>query len=187
MTKGTDSGNSETNDALTPPGPADFLRVLPQYLYPKRIGSALMYRLTRIRFAPWKDWQIPWFIRRYGVDMSIADIPDPAAYPDFNTFFTRALKPGARPLPKDPRQFACPADGALFDFGDIRSGTVLQAKVHRYSVAELLGQSKDDVVVFAGGSYATVYLAPMDYHRVHIPLSGRLDSITPGTVSWSIR
>lgn len=184
VTKATKSGDSESVDGLIPPGPMDTIRVIPQYLYPKRIGSALMYLLTRIRFAPWKNWQIRWFIRRYGVDMSIAAEQDTRAFPDFNTFFTRALTPGARPLADDPCALLSPADGALFDYGEIRSGTLLQAKAHRYSVAGLLAESDQACARFAAGSYATVYLAPMDYHRVHLPLAGVLESMTyvPGAL-----
>ena len=178
-----DANEPLTDDGLGAPGRMDYLRVLPQYLYPKRLGSAIMHRLTRIRFGPWKNWQIRWFIRRYGVDMSIAEQEDPLAYPDFNTFFTRALKTDARPLPAEAGRFLCPADGALYDFGDITQGTLLQAKSHRYAVSELLGHSPE-AAAFGGGSYLTVYLAPMDYHRVHMPLGGYLEQMiyVPGSL-----
>lgn len=178
------SRKADTEDELNSPGPLDYLRVLPQYVYPKHLASALMYRLTRIRFRPWKNWQIRWFIRRYGVDMSLAEQPDPAAFPDFNTFFTRALKPGARPLSGGGGHISCPADGTLYDFGDIRHGALLQAKAHRFSVADLLGRPPHECVEFTGGSYVTVYLAPMDYHRVHMPVSGCLREMTylPGSL-----
>lgn len=178
------SCNPEREDTRNTSGLLDRLRVFPQYVYPKHLASALMYRLTRIRFGPWKNWQIRWFIRRYGVDMSAAEQSDPTVFADFNTFFTRALKSGARPLTDDETHVSCPADGALYDFGDIREGTLLQAKAHPYSVSELLGGDPQAGAPFLGGSYATVYLAPMDYHRVHMPVSGRLQQMVylPGTL-----
>lgn len=174
----------EREDTLDTPGPLDYLRVLPQYIYPKHLASSLMYRLTRIRFSPWKNWQIRWFIRRYGVDLSLAEQTDPGAFPDFNTFFTRALKPGVRPVSGAEGQITCPADGVLYDFGEIHQGTLLQAKTHRYSVVDLLGGPPSECEALTSGSYVTVYLAPMDYHRVHMPLTGRLREMTylPGTL-----
>lgn len=154
--------------------PIERVRVLLQYAYPKRLLSAIMYRATRISFAPWKNWQIRWFIRRFDVDMKIAEVEDPTAYPDFNSFFTRALKPGVRPLPEDTRSVVSPVDGALYDFGAIEDGTLLQAKAHPYTVAELLADEDEGSRRFAGGSYFTLYLAPGDYHRVHMPFGGRL-------------
>jgi phosphatidylserine decarboxylase len=157
-----------------PPTWGDYLRALPQYLYPKRLLSALMFRATRIRFAFWKNWQIRWFIRRYGVDMDIAAQADMDAYADFNDFFTRALLPDARPLPADEDTLISPADGALHDFGRVIEGSLIQAKARRYTVADLLGDPSRGAGPFLNGSYLTIYLSPKDYHRVHMPVSGSL-------------
>lgn len=153
---------------------SDYLRVLPQHLIPQRSLSALMFRLTRIRARPWKSLQIRWVIRHFQVDMAIAAEPDPSAYPDFNSFFTRALRPDARPLPEAPGAIVCPADGRLVAFGDIEDGRPLQAKGHEFSVLALLGGSEARAAPFRDGKFATVYLSPRDYHRVHMPIAGRL-------------
>ena len=133
-----------------------------------------MHHATRVRFRPWKNWQIRWFIRRYHVDMSEALMPDPAAYPDFNSFFTRALRPGIRPLPRDRGAVVSPADGRVSQFGSIRDDTLMQAKGLHYSLSRLLGGNADRGSEFEGGRFLTIYLAPGDYHRVHMPLAGSL-------------
>lgn len=169
--QGPDPG-SGADDAS--PRLSDYLRVFPQYLIPQRTLSALMFRLTRIRARLWKSLQIQWFIRHFQVDMAIATKPDPSAYPDFNSFFTRTLRPDARPLPEDPADIACPADGRLVALGDIDDGHLLQAKGHEFSVLALLGGSEGRAAPFRDGKFATVYLSPRDYHRVHMPIAGRL-------------
>ena len=136
-----------------------------------------MLRATRIRFAPWKNWQIRWFIRRYGVDMTIAADPDPASYPDFNTFFTRALAPGARPLEGGPRGIVSPADGTVAEAGSMYGGRVVRAKDRGYALEALFGGDGPAAAEFEGGRFATIYLSPRDYHRVHMPLTGRLRSM----------
>ena len=165
---------SKSDETALPDRPTrgDYCRALPQYLYPKRLLSALMFRATRIRFAPWKNWQIRWFIRRYGVDMDIAAQAD--GYADFNSFFTRALVSSARPLPAGEDHLVSPADGSIYDYGRIVEGSLIQAKAHRYTVTQLLGDPSCDAAPFLNGSYLTVYLSPKDYHRVHMPVSGRL-------------
>lgn len=161
----------------------DHLRTWPQYLLPQRYLSELMFRLARIRVRPWKSWQIRWFARHYGVDMSQAAEPDLSAYPDFNSFFTRALRHDARPLPADdPDALVSPADGQLVAFGQVDGDRLLQAKGRHFSLRALLGGDDRWSETFRGGSFATVYLSPRDYHRVHMPLSGRLTqmSYVPG-------
>ena len=148
-----------------------------QQLYPKHLLSWMMLRATRIRFSPWKNWQIRWFIRRYGVDMSIAADQNPAAYPDFNTFFTRALIPEARPLESGPRGVASPADGTVIEAGSICGRQVVQAKGRAYTLEALFGGDEGAAAEFEGGQFATIYLSPRDYHRVHMPLTGRLRSM----------
>ncbi|MBI2779170.1 MAG: phosphatidylserine decarboxylase [Gammaproteobacteria bacterium] len=151
--------------------------LLTQYPLPHHWLTQLMYILTRARWPAWKKWQIRWFIKRYQVDMGIALESDPLAYPDFNTFFTRALKPGARPIVHGPGEIACPVDGAVSQAGDIVDGRIFQAKGHDYSLETLLGGSPERAALFAGGRYATIYLSPKDYHRIHMPLTGRLQEM----------
>lgn len=164
-----------------------------QYLAPHGLLTRLMYRATRVR-TPWfKRWQINWFIRRYGVDISQAEQPDLEAYPDFNTFFTRALKPDARPLPADPATLISPVDGTVSQAGAIAGDRLFQAKGHDYPLRALLAGAADYAPHFEGGLYATIYLAPRDYHRVHMPcdgtlremhyVPGRLFSVSPRTTA----
>ncbi len=149
-------------------------RVLLQFVYPQRLLAAMMYRATRVRFRAWKDWQIGWFIRRYGVDMSEAMLEDPARYPDFNSFFTRALRPGTRPFDPAEDAIVSPADGRVGQLGRVRGDVLLQAKGLDYSLRRLLGGDRALSAGFEGGSFITIYLAPGDYHRVHMPLAGTL-------------
>ena len=147
-----------------------------QRLYPKHLLSWMMLRATRVRFAPWKNWQIRWFIRRYGVDLSVVSDPNPASYPHFNAFFTRALVSGARPLEGGPRTIVSPADGTVAAAGTMNGRRVVQAKDRTYTLEALFGGDERAAAAFDGGRFATIYLAPRDYHRVHMPLTGRLRS-----------
>jgi len=148
--------------------------LLDQYLAPHHFLTRCMRRLTRVR-APWfKDWQIRWFIRRYLVDMSIAAETNPLAYPDFNSFFTRSLRPEARPVVSEANAIACPADGAVSQLGDVENGRLLQAKGHSFDLFTLLGGSQARARSFQNSRFVTIYLSPRDYHRVHMPLTGRL-------------
>lgn len=115
---------------------------------------------------------IRWFIKRYQVNMSEALNPDPAAYRSFNAFFTRELKPGARPIAK--ADWICPVDGAVSQIGSIAGDQIFQAKGHRYSTQALLGGDTQLASQFENGHFATVYLSPRDYHRIHMPCSGTL-------------
>lgn len=144
-----------------------------QYCLPHGFLSRIVYWATRWTWRPWKNFLIGTVVKNYRVDMSDALEPDPFAYPYFNAFFTRALKPGARVAPADANAIACPADGRISQIGRIKNGRILQAKAHDYTVDELLG----DVATaepYRDGSFITVYLSPRDYHRVHAPLSGTL-------------
>jgi phosphatidylserine decarboxylase len=149
------------------------LSVLAQYALPHRTLSRLVYWATRRTWTPWKNFLIGRVVKAYRVDMSQAEQPDPFAYPSFNAFFTRALKPGARPIPADEQAIACPADGRISQFGRIRDGRIFQAKGQDFSAAELLGDEAA-AASYANGSFITVYLSPRDYHRVHAPLAGAL-------------
>jgi len=169
----------------------DYLFVGLQYLLPHHLLSALMFRITRSRLPWFKDLLIRQVIRLYRVEMSEAANPDPAAYSSFNDFFTRALATDARPLDRDPAAILCPADGTLSQAGVITDGRIFQAKGRDYSLLELLGGDAEWAERFASGSFATVYLSPRDYHRVHMPapgalrrmlhVPGRLFSVNPAT------
>lgn len=143
------------------------------YVLPHRLLSSLARRLAYSRNRAIKQWLIDTVTRKFGVDLSEAAEPDPTAYPTFNAFFTRALKPGARTPDADPNALLMPADGHISQCGDIVNGRIFQAKGHGFTTAQLLG---DDAAAapFADGVFATVYLSPRDYHRVHMPWSGTL-------------
>lgn len=145
-----------------------------QRLAPQHCLSRAAGLLASARNATVKNLMVRWFVRRYQVDMSEALVEDPTAYTSFNDFFTRALKPGARPLPAADHEVACPADGAISQIGAIREGRIFQAKGQEFSVLELLGGDTAAAAGFARGQFATVYLSPRDYHRVHMPLAGTL-------------
>lgn len=153
---------------------SNFIKTLPQYLAPQHPLSNLMHFLTRARLRVWKEWQIRWFVRRYGVDMRIAEQPDLLAYENFNSFFTRALKADARPVAHGANDIACPVDGAVSQIGSIEDGRIFQAKGHRFGLEDLLGGCATRAAPFHGGQFATLYLAPKDYHRIHMPLDGQL-------------
>ena len=143
-----------------------------QYLLPQHGLSRLVLAATRVRAAWFKNWLIRGFLRLYRVDMSEAAETDPDRYGSFNEFFTRALKEGARAIAGGDA-VACPADGCISEAGAIDGDRLLQAKGRHYSLSELLA-AQSWGSRFEGGSYATIYLAPFDYHRVHMPLRGEL-------------
>jgi phosphatidylserine decarboxylase len=150
----------------------DRLAVLHQYILPKQALTALMGRVASAEAGAMTTSMIRWFVRHYGVDMSEAADPDIAGYRTFNDFFTRALKPGARPLAQ--ADLICPVDGSASQFGNIERDQILQAKGHRYTTTALLAGDADLAGKFENGSFATLYLSPKDYHRVHMPGAGRL-------------
>ena len=157
---------------------SDQLACLPSWLLPHQAASRLVYHLARSR-RPWfKQLLIDGLIRAYKVDLADAAQPDPRAYPDFVSFFTRALREGARPLAGDERTLVSPADGALSAYGRIDGDQLLQAKGRTFTTAELLGGDFALASEFTDGKSCTVYLAPRDYHRVHMPLAGTLRSMT---------
>jgi phosphatidylserine decarboxylase len=151
---------------------SDAIKVLPQYLLPKQALTLLAGRLAGAEAGGATTAAIRWFIGRYGVNMAEAEQPDPAAYPSFNQFFTRALKPGVRPLAS--ADWVCPVDGAISQFGAIEDGQIFQAKGHRYSATALVGGDGALAAHFQHGSFATLYLSPRDYHRIHMPAAGTL-------------
>ena len=146
--------------------------VLLQYLIPKRLLTEFAGWCAGVTAQGWTRRVIPWFIRRYGVNMAEAANPDPASYPTFNAFFTRKLKAGVRPLADSA--WVCPVDGAISQLGRIRADQIFQAKGHQYSTRALLGGDAELAARFHDGDFATIYLSPKDYHRIHMPCDGRL-------------
>ncbi|MES9939153.1 MAG: archaetidylserine decarboxylase [Candidatus Thiodiazotropha sp. 6PLUC1] len=145
-----------------------------QYLLPHHLLSRLMHSLTRIETKSVKDLLIRRAIDWYKVDMQEAIESDPTRYRSFNDFFTRALQPDARPVTQLANEIASPADGTLSQAGDIEAGYLFQAKGHDYSLFELLGGDLEMTRLFDEGHFATIYLSPRDYHRLHMPLGGKL-------------
>ncbi|MBN6100908.1 phosphatidylserine decarboxylase [Xanthomonas sp. CFBP 8703] len=143
------------------------------YVLPHRLLSSLARRLAYSSRPGLKQWLIDTVVRRFGVNLAEAAEPDPRAYPTFNAFFTRALKPGARVADPDPQALLMPADGRISQLGPIQDGRIFQAKGQAFTAAELLGDATA-AAPFANGLYATVYLSPRDYHRVHMPWTGTL-------------
>jgi phosphatidylserine decarboxylase len=151
----------------------DKLRVLPQYLIPQHFITSLVYRITRCE-TPWfKNILIKLFISVFEVDMTLANNPDPESYSSFNTFFTRELSAEARPITLNINTILSPVDGTVSQVGGIENDIVIQAKGKSYSLKDLLVE--DELVsIFSDGTFATLYLAPKDYHRIHMPISGQL-------------
>lgn len=152
------------------------------YLVPKRLLTKVAGRVARIEDGRIIPPLLRWFIGKYRVDLDEAAQPDLRGYRTFNDFFTRPLKPGVRPLAA--ADFVSPVDGAISQFGLVEEGRMLQAKGHRFTVTDLLGGDADLAAEFHHGSFATLYLSPRDYHRVHMPCAGRLVHMTyvPGTL-----
>ncbi|MDE2626452.1 MAG: phosphatidylserine decarboxylase [Burkholderiales bacterium] len=151
---------------------SDRLKVLPQYLLPKRAITAYAgWRASR-QWGARTTKLIGRFVAQYGVDMSEAANPDIATYKSFNDFFTRALKPDARPIAR--ADLVCPVDGAISQFGAIERDQIFQAKGHRYSTTTLVGGDAALAAQFENGHFATLYLSPKDYHRIHMPCDGQL-------------
>ena len=151
---------------------SDRLAVLPQYLLPKQALTAVAGALAQSRGGKVTTAVIRRFIRRYGVVMAEAADPNPEHYATFNAFFTRALKPGARPF--SDAAWLCPVDGTISQFGAIDGGRIFQAKGHDYTATALVGGDAQLAAQFHGGHFATLYLSPKDYHRIHMPIAGRL-------------
>ena len=152
------------------------LFVAMQHLLPQHFLSRQVHRLARCRVKPVKSALIASFVRHFRPDMSDAADPEPGDYPSFNAFFTRSLRPGSRPCEPDPRALACPVDGTVSQIGCLDGLRLLQAKGHDYSVEALLGGASGWAQRFAGGSFATLYLAPYNYHRIHMPAAASLSA-----------
>jgi phosphatidylserine decarboxylase len=160
-----------------------------QYFLPKKFLTRLAGAFARSQSGVLTQWAIRRFITKYGVNMAEAANPDPASYSSFNDFFTRALKQGARPVAN--ADFVCPVDGAISQFGAIEKDQIFQAKGHHYSTRALVGGDAALSTYFENGSFATIYLSPKDYHRIHMPcdatltrmiyVPGDLFSVNPAT------
>jgi len=162
------------NEARPGASAVDYLKSLPLYLLPHHALSRLMFALTRVR-TPWfKNAFIRWFSRRFDIDWQEAASPRPQDYEHFNAFFTRRLKDGARPVEGGDDCLVSPADGRVSQLGAVEAGRILQAKGRRFTATALLGGDPERARRFGDGRFMTVYLSPRDYHRVHMPVRGRL-------------
>jgi len=151
---------------------SDRLAVLPQYLLPKGALTNFAGRVAGAKGGAMTTRLIRWFVGRYDVNMGEALNPDIASYPSFNEFFTRALRPDARPLAN--ADFICPVDGRISQFGAIEDDQIFQAKGHKFSTTALVGGDAALAARFQHGSFANLYLSPRDYHRIHMPCDGKL-------------
>lgn len=145
-----------------------------QHVLPQHGLSRLVHRATRVEAVWFKNLLIRLFMKGFRPDVSDAVEPDVLAYPSFNAFFTRALRADARPLAADPRAIICPVDGTVSEAGPIDRDRLLQAKGRTYTLSALLAGQTDWADRFEGGLFATIYLAPYNYHRIHMALAGRL-------------
>jgi phosphatidylserine decarboxylase len=153
---------------------SDKIKIALQYALPKHALSRLIGKFAAAEAGFFTRMAISAFIRQYRINMDEALYSHPGDYKTFNQFFTRPLKPEARTIANDDKQFVHPVDGAVSQLGDIIDDAIFQAKGHDYSLLELLGGAEVTAEPFQGGKFATVYLAPKDYHRVHMPLAGTL-------------
>ncbi|MGL5392162.1 MAG: archaetidylserine decarboxylase [Shewanella sp.] len=156
----------------------DKVKIALQYMLPKHWLSRLVGKFAAAEAGAFTTAAIKWFIKQYHIDMSEAAESKPEAYRSFNAFFTRALKPGIRPVHPAANIMVHPVDGAVSQLGPIRDGRIFQAKGHDYSALTLLGDQAGDAKRFEGGDFATIYLAPKDYHRIHMPITGTLSKMT---------
>ena len=152
----------------------DWLKSWPLALLPHHLLSSVVRSATRWRVRWWKDLLITRFVSYFRVDMSEAAESSAVQYPDFNSFFTRPLKPGVRPQTEDPWAITSPVDGRISQIGRISSGRLIQAKGRDFSLVDLLGGDRRRADAFQEGGFATLYLSPRDYHRVHMPCDARL-------------
>jgi len=155
----------------------DQLKIIGQYLLPKHLVSRLTGKLAAIRAGKLTTFLIKKFIARFNIDMSEAKHSAPEHFKTFNDFFTRELKPGIRPIIDGENNIALPVDGCVSQIGEIKEGRIFQAKGHDFSLRELLGGRDDIATPFDKGLFSTIYLAPKDYHRIHMPISGKLEQM----------
>lgn len=160
----------------------DWIKIHAQYILPKHLLSRLVGKLAAARAGALTQFLIKRFIKAFNIDMQEAMHEEPSAYETFNAFFTRQLKDGIRPIVEGDNILCQPVDGKISQFGDIIGDKVFQAKGHDYSLTTLLGGKPELAEHFKGGKFVTIYLAPRDYHRIHMPIKGALtDSLhVPG-------
>lgn len=156
----------------------DYIKIIPQYLAPHFALTRFVFWLAQSRNPLIKSIFIGWFKNHFGVDMSLAANEDAGSYETFNLFFTRALKPEARPVDPDTNSIASPVDGAVSQIGKIEGQAIIQAKGHYYSLPQLLADQEKWCTTFQDGTFTTIYLSPKDYHRIHMPCSGTLKQMT---------
>ncbi|MGC1456835.1 MAG: archaetidylserine decarboxylase [Steroidobacteraceae bacterium] len=147
-----------------------------QRLLPQHTLSRVVHALTRVRWRGLKNLLIRAFVRSFRPDLRDAREPDPLRYENFNAFFTRALVAHARPQPQDPRSVSSPVDGTISQIGYLDGESIVQAKGRTFSLAALLAANDAQTAQFSGGAFATLYLAPYNYHRIHMPRDGQLRS-----------
>src|SRR5690606_10042180 len=150
------------------------LKITLQYLMPKHLISRLAGKIASARLGWFTHFLINRFIKAYGINMSEAQFEQAQNYATFNEFFTRPLKDGMRPLATESNIIAHPVDGCISQLGPIVEGKLVQAKNHNYSLQSLLGGDIATAAPFQNGDFATIYLAPKDYHRIHMPVTGTL-------------
>ena len=154
------------------------MRSLPFYILPHHAISWCIYKIARIRWQPFKNLAISLYTKLHAVNLEEAEISDKYSYESLNAFFTRALKPDSRPLDSDYENWICPVDGTVSQAGNIDNGRIFQAKGRDYTLLELLGGDKAQAAPFSNGKFATLYLSPRDYHRIHMPVDAELKSMT---------
>ena len=155
----------------------DQLKIISQYLLPKHLLTFLAGKLAEAEMGKFTTFLITQFIKKFNIDMSEAKHSDPAYFDTFNHFFTRELKTGLRPIVEGDEHLATPVDGCVSQQGPIKEGRIFQAKGHDFSLRELLGGRDDVAAPFDDGIFSTVYLAPKDYHRIHMPITGKLEQM----------
>lgn len=179
MTRETPTARRDNDRSLTSQARiTEHLQALALYPLPQHAISRLVHAVTRCQRRWVKRPLIRWFIRRFRVPMHEAAEPDPDGYRHFNAFFTRALAPGSRPLPGAANAVTAPADGAVSALGTLQGDALIQAKGRYYALTQLLGGAPEDAAPLRGGHFATIYLSPADYHRVHMPIAGDLRAMT---------
>lgn len=155
-------------------GLLDHLFAALQRILPTHWMSRVVHRTTRIETQWFKNLIISRFMAAFDISLEESQVQNPRSFRSFNEFFTRALLDGQRPLPQDPQDIACPVDGRLYQAGKIEAGRIFQAKGQSFDVVSLLGGSRERAAPFLGGQFATLYLAPSNYHRIHMPFDGRV-------------
>ncbi len=171
------SSKKQPQENDQPSSVLDNLLTWPQYLIPPHFLSVLMYRVTRSEIYWFKNLFIRFICWKFKVDLSEAASADLSDYPSFNAFFTRRLRDGIRPIASGDATVVSPVDGAISQLGNISGGRIIQAKGRDYSLTELLGGDEALASQFENGQFATIYLSPRDYHRIHMPLAGKLTAM----------